>query len=137
MTVEGLMSVEKVINCHGEIRIADLESKHDLVVDFDTEADQRSTGIMGFFSRTPKLTETGGQMHRRDLVSLTIRKTIGYSEQIVAQAKGSFLEQITYEGDDAPFWTINDDISRTSWVEVEPQLLLQSDSSLRGDARHI
>lgn len=57
-------------------------------------------------------------MHRKDLVNITIRKIIGYSEQIVGVGKGSFLEQIKYEGDDEPFWTINDIISRLTWEEV-------------------
>jgi len=48
------MSSEKIINAHGELRIADLDGKHDLVVDFDAERDSRSSGIRGFFSRTPK-----------------------------------------------------------------------------------
>ena len=76
-------------------------------------------------------------MHRKDLVNITIRKIIGYSEQIVGVGKGSFLEQIKYEGDDEPFWTINDSIGRLTWDEVEPYLKLASDSSVREDALHI
>ena len=74
LTVEGLMSSEKVINPHGELRITDQTSNHQLVVDFDTERDRRSSGIMGFFKKGPPMTETGGLEHRKDLVTLTISK---------------------------------------------------------------
>ena len=73
-------------------------------------------------------------MHRKDLVTLTIRKKIEEEEdewETVAVATGSFLEQIKYEDEEEPFWTINDDISRLRWVEVEPYLILASDSSVR------
>lgn len=68
---------------------------------------------MSFISRsTPELTSTGGLTHRKDLIKIAIRKTIGYTEETVAQAFGSYLEQITYDGDDEPFWSINDEINR-------------------------
>ena len=72
-------------------------------------------------------------MHRKDLVTLTIRKKIEEEDEweTVAVATGSFLEQIKYEDEEEPFWTINDDISRLRWVEVEPYLILASDSSVR------
>ena len=37
MTVEGLMSSEKIINAHGQLHISDCTANHDLTVDFDTE----------------------------------------------------------------------------------------------------
>ena len=67
-------------------------------------------------------------------MTLTIRKKIEEEEdewETVAVATGSFLEQIKYEDEEEPFWTINDDISRLRWVEVEPYLILASDSSVR------
>ena len=47
------MSDEKIITPHGELRISDETSKHDLVVNFDVEGEQRSKGFLGFFKRTP------------------------------------------------------------------------------------
>ena len=96
MSVEGLMSTEKVISPHGELRIADETNKYDLVVQFDCESDKRSGRVMSMFKKGPKVTETGGLEHRKDLVKITIRRLLGYTEEIVAVGNGSFLEHIKY-----------------------------------------
>jgi len=68
------MSTEKVISPHGELRIADVTNNYDLVVDFDCEADKRSRGVMGYFKKGPKETDTGGLEHRKDLLKITVRR---------------------------------------------------------------
>lgn len=62
---------------------------------------------------------------------------MGYTEEIVAQGSGSFLEQIKYVDSSEPFWTINDDLDRLEWVPIQPGMILPSDSTLREDAEHI
>lgn len=74
LIVEGLMSTEKVISPHGELRIADVTNNYDLIVDFDCEADKRSRGVMGYFKKGPKETDTGGLQHRKDLLNITVRR---------------------------------------------------------------
>lgn len=51
---------------------------------------------------------------------------------------GSYLEQITYEGDGKPVWTINDKaFSKNAFIEVEEDRKAPSDSSYRGDLIHL
>ena len=57
---------------------------------------------------------------------------------IVAKGFGSYLEHIKYESDEEAIWSINSDINRMQWVEeVDPKLILESDSSKRPDAPFI
>jgi len=54
----------------------------------------------------------------------------------VAFATGSYLENITYEGEDAPIWSINHNIPRMQLVPPsDHKLILPSDSSQRLDAQ--
>ena len=54
----------------------------------------------------------------------------GDQKQEVAKAEGSYLEQITWEGDSAPIWNINEDLGRMTWAEID-SVVLQSDTSER------
>ena len=62
------------------------------------------------FSADPKPTETGGLEFRRDLITIEIFKIQEDYRERVANADGSYLEKITYDGDTEPIWTINQDI---------------------------
>ena len=96
---------------------------------------------MSMFSASEKETETGGLEFRRDLLTLEIFQTEGEQSTrgaSVAKATGSYLEHIKYESDEEAIWSINSDINRMEWVnEIDPKLILPSDSSHRPDAAHI
>lgn len=50
---EGLMSIQKILNLCGSITLTDLTNKYELVVQFDAEKEQRSSGFMSMFSADP------------------------------------------------------------------------------------
>ena len=96
--------------------------------------------MFGFFKQQPQVTSSGGHKHRRDLLEIQVIKLSDFPEEegeVMAKGEGSYLEFIKYEGDEQPFWTINDAIPRMEWVQVEDYLMLPSDSSVRPDAHHI
>ena len=96
--------------------------------------------MFGFFARSPQPTSTGGLEHRKDLVSISIRKLPEEEdgeEEILATGRGSYLESLKYDGDEDDFWSINDALPRIEWVDVDEHLMLPSDSSQRPDAHHI
>ena len=133
------MSTQKVMNPVGNLTIKDVTNGYDLTVTFDAQKEQRSSGLMSFFSGSPEVTETGGEQFRRDLLTVEIHKVQeeGGERELVSKAEGSYLEQIKFEEDDEPFWTINSEIERIQMVDVDPSLILESDTTKRPDANHI
>ena len=123
MEVEGLLSDVKVLNPIGAITVKDNTNNLKVIVKFDAQGEERGSGIIGFFTGpTQEETETGGLTFRRDLLSINLVRTNGddaENDEQVASATGSYLEHITYEGDDAPIWDINDDINRMQYVDVD------------------
>lgn len=86
------------------------------------------------------MTETGGLEHRRDLLSIVIVKNPEEKEnaEVVARAKGSYLETIKYEEDESAIWSINSDVPRLVLKDLSnDKRLLPSDSNVRPDARLI
>ena len=113
MEVEGLLSDTKVLNAIGAITVKDTTNNLKVVVKFDAQGEERGSGIIGFFTGpSQEETATGGLTFRRDLLTINLVRTNGDDEEQVASATGSYLENITYEGDDAPIWDINDEVGR-------------------------
>ena len=138
--VDGLMSTQKVLNPFGEVVIKDITNDYQLTIRFDAMKDQRSSGLMSMiWSSTPEVEATGGQKFRRDLLTIEIEKinTETEEKEIVSQGSGSYLEEIKFEDDAEPFWSINSVIPRIQMVEVDPSLILESDSTKRIDAHHL
>jgi len=142
IVVEGLMSKEKIMNPIGQLTLKDLTNSYEVVVEFDKERLMRASRF-AFWSR-PQETKTGGLQFRKDLLQINIFKVTAAahedeqpSKEKVATANGSYVENIHYEGDDEPIWSINENVPRLEWVSVDNSLLLPSDSSVRPDSRHI
>ena len=116
MEVEGLLSDTKVLNAIGAITVKDKTNNLKVIVKFDAQGEERGSGIIGFFTGpSQEETATGGLTFRRDLLAINLVRTNGDDAEDgeqVASATGSYLENITFEGDDAPIWDINDDIGR-------------------------
>lgn len=116
MEVEGLLSDTKVLNAIGAITIKDTTNNLKVVVKFDAQGEERGSGIIGFFTGPSQVeTETGGLTYRRDLLAINLMRTNGddaENEEQVAAATGSYLENITYEGEETPIWDINDEVGR-------------------------
>lgn len=158
--VEGLMSTQKILNWLGKIVLTDETNGFQLQVTFDAEKKKRSSGFFSMFSSSPRVTETGGLQNRKDLIIIEIFQLADESHStnsardsandddssertrargpVLYSASGSYLEQIKYENDEEAIWSINHEIERMQWLEeLEPGLVLPSDSSLRQDAHHI
>lgn len=130
----------KTLNPFGTVTLTDVTNSYELRIDFDTEKNNRSSGLMSYFSSAPKKLESGATETRRDLLRITIDKVAEDNEderETVAQAKGSYLESITYDGDSEPIWSINSQIPRMKLVPVDPKDILPSDSSLRPDSKFL
>ena len=98
---------------------------------FDCKENKRKEGgrLTNFFKKDAAKNEIE---NRRDLVRVEITK----NGDLVSEGDGSYLEQITFNQESLPMWTINesDDLIRTKWVNPSPHMLLPSDSSLRRDS---
>ena len=72
--VEGLMKDQKILNTIENLSIRDLTNNYELVLTFDAEQDQRTTGFFSIFTKSPQPTKTGGLEFRRDLLKIEIFK---------------------------------------------------------------
>lgn len=134
------MSSVKTLNVFNILKLKDVTNNFELSVDFDSEKSKRSSGLMSYFSKAPKKLPSGATETRRDLITIKIEKVAEDNEderETVASATGSYLENIVYDGDSEPIWTINSNIPRMLLVESDPKDLLPSDSSLRKDSVHL
>ena len=62
-------------------------------------------------------TDTGVLDNRRDLLNITIFKEgAGDKKNVLAEGFGSYLENVSYDENAAPVWTINDTHLDTTWV---------------------
>jgi len=54
--------------------------------------------------------------NRRDLLKIEVYKLSEEAEgELVAEGSGSYLEQITFNGDSEPIWSINSLCAKSSW----------------------
>ena len=138
--VEGLLTTTKILSAKGEMILRDLTNNYECKATFDVAEKKRTTGFMSFFTANPQKTIAGASEFRKDLMQIEILQINQGEEnreeiERVAFATGSYLEEITYEGEETPFWSINYNTPRMQMVPPsEPNLILPSDSSLRPDA---
>lgn len=50
---------------------------------------------------------------------------------------GSYIEQIKYDNDEEPMWTINEEIFATEWIQEPVESKIASDSEQRKDLQLI
>lgn len=99
--------------------LVDLTNHHELKVEFDVNKSKRSSGLMGYFASKPKTVASGAHENRRDLLRIKIEKVAEDNEddrQVISTASGSYLENIKYEEDAEPFWSINSHIQKMRLV---------------------
>lgn len=137
--IENLTAPAKTLNVVEEIELRDLTNNWLARVTFDANAAKRNKGMMSrMLGGKDKPDKNGVMPNRRDLLKIEI---IELSEdgdsELIDTGNGSYLEQVTYDNDGEPCWTINDECHPTVWSKETIAKLLPSDSYQRADLNFI
>lgn len=114
----GLLYKEKNFNVVNTVSIKDLTNNISSTVSFDAQAKKRTGYWTSWVKGADKVnTDTGVLDNRRDLLNITIFKEgAGDKKNVLAEGFGSYLENVSYDENAAPVWTINDTHLDTTWV---------------------
>lgn len=140
--ITGLMSKEKNFNAIGTMKFSDPKEKLTAVVSFDAQAKKRTGYWTSWVKGSDKVNKDSGVLdNRRDLINIQIAKEpafAGEDAKVLAEAYGSYLENVSWDEKGTKMWDINDHHMVTKWVETtDKKDLLESDTSCREDVMFI
>jgi hypothetical protein len=139
-TVElaGLLTAAKSLTLAGNLIITDKKNGLRSVTSFDTEKGKRAGYLGGFIGGGHGAVKEGEvSAYRTDLLRVEISKPPGNKkEDIVSEGSGSYLEQITFDGEE--MWSVNTKGTRTTFIKPDKthekgSYVLTSDSIRRPD----